>query len=116
MIAFVGGFFLDLIMGDPYNFPHPVRWIGRLISAIEKHDLGEEDTKALSGEQKRRCGRRLVLLVCGTTILVTAFVLLLAYGIPSYGRMSGGNVFDLSDIGTPLSLQGEQKSIYMPAG
>ena len=49
MIAFVGGFFLDLIMGDPYNFPHPVRWIGRLISAIEKHDLGEEDTKALSG-------------------------------------------------------------------
>ena len=81
MIAFVGGFFLDLIMGDPYNFPHPVRWIGRLISAIEKHDLGEEDTKALSGEQKRRCGRRLVLLVCGTTILVTAFVLLLAYGI-----------------------------------
>ena len=29
--------------------------------------------------------------------------------------MSGGNVFDLSDIGTPLSLQGEQKSIYMPA-
>ena len=81
MIAFVGGFFLDLIMGDPYNFPHPVRWIGRLISAIDKHDLGEEDTKALSGEQKRRCGRRLVLLVCGTTILVTAFVLLLAYGI-----------------------------------
>ena len=81
MIAFVGGFFLDLIMGDPYNFPHPVRWIGRLISDIEKHDLGEEDTKALSGEQKRRCGRRLVLLVCGTTILVTAFVLLLAYGI-----------------------------------
>ena len=73
MIAFVGGFFLDLIMGDPYIFPHPVRWIGRLISAIEKHDLGEEDTKALSGEQKRRCGRRLVLLVCGTTILVTAF-------------------------------------------
>ena len=41
-----------------------------------------------------------------------------AFGIwdPSYGRMSGGNVFDLSDIGTPLSLQGEQKSIYMPAG
>ena len=35
MIAFVGGFFLDLIMGDPYNFPHPVRWIGRQISAIE---------------------------------------------------------------------------------
>lgn len=115
MIAFVGGFFLDLIMGDPYNFPHPVRWIGRLISAIEKHDLGEEDTKALSGEQKRRCGRRLVLLVCGTTILVTAFVLLLAYGTILWQDV-WWKCFDLSDIGTPLSLQGEQKSIYMPAG
>lgn len=30
------GFILDCIFGDPYNFPHPVRLIGKLISNLEK--------------------------------------------------------------------------------
>ncbi len=30
------GFLLDLIFGDPPRLPHPVRWIGRLIAALEK--------------------------------------------------------------------------------
>ena len=29
------GFLLDAILGDPYTFPHPVRLIGRLITALE---------------------------------------------------------------------------------
>ena len=33
MIAFAAGFVLDLIIGDPHWMPHPVRWIGNLISA-----------------------------------------------------------------------------------
>ncbi len=81
MIAFAGGFLLDLILGDPYNFPHPVRLIGRLISTIEKRYLGEGDAKNLSGEQKRSYGRRLVIIVCTTTFLITAFILFLAYAI-----------------------------------
>lgn len=30
------GYILDLIFGDPYSFPHPVRFIGKLIRAVEK--------------------------------------------------------------------------------
>lgn len=30
------GFILDCIFGDPYNFPHPVRLIGKIISNLEK--------------------------------------------------------------------------------
>ena len=30
------GFLLDCIIGDPYSFPHPIKLIGRLISALEK--------------------------------------------------------------------------------
>lgn len=30
------GFVLDCIFGDPYSLPHPIRLIGRLISALEK--------------------------------------------------------------------------------
>ncbi|MBR1824240.1 MAG: cobalamin biosynthesis protein CobD [Ruminococcus sp.] len=30
------GFFLDLLVGDPRNFPHPIRAVGKTISALEK--------------------------------------------------------------------------------
>ena len=30
------GFILDTIIGDPYKLPHPIRWIGRFISILEK--------------------------------------------------------------------------------
>ena len=30
------GYITDLIVGDPYSFPHPVRYIGNLIKFIEK--------------------------------------------------------------------------------
>ena len=30
-------FFIDLIIGDPPTWPHPIRWIGGLISRTEKH-------------------------------------------------------------------------------
>jgi adenosylcobinamide-phosphate synthase len=29
------GFLLDQVLGDPPNWPHPVRWLGRLISFLE---------------------------------------------------------------------------------
>lgn len=35
-IAFVAGFVLDLLLGDPVWLPHPVRLIGRLITQTEK--------------------------------------------------------------------------------
>ena len=35
MGSIYAAFILDCILGDPYWFPHPVRWIGRIISIIE---------------------------------------------------------------------------------
>jgi len=35
-IAFLIGFILDLLFGDPYWLPHPIRLIGHLISELEK--------------------------------------------------------------------------------
>ena len=34
-LPLVIGFVLDVLIGDPYRLPHPVRFIGRLISALE---------------------------------------------------------------------------------
>ena len=36
LIALLIGFFVDLLLGDPHGIPHPVVWIGKLISAAEK--------------------------------------------------------------------------------
>ena len=36
MIAILAGVLLDFIIGDPHPMPHPVRAIGRLISALER--------------------------------------------------------------------------------
>lgn len=34
--SLVLGYVIDRMIGDPYNFPHPVRYIGKLIKSIEK--------------------------------------------------------------------------------
>ena len=34
--AFILGYILDLIFGDPYNFPHIIRLVGRIINETEK--------------------------------------------------------------------------------
>ena len=34
-VKIAAGFLLDLLFGDPYSFPHPVRFIGRFITLLE---------------------------------------------------------------------------------
>ena len=41
IIAFVLGFFIDLMIGDPHWLYHPVRLIGLVISLCEKIYLGK---------------------------------------------------------------------------
>ena len=36
LYAFVAGFILDLIIGDPHFLYHPVRAIGKFVSFLEK--------------------------------------------------------------------------------
>ena len=46
-IAFLLGFILDCIFGDPYFMPHPVKAMGKLISTLEKRYLGPKETLAI---------------------------------------------------------------------
>ncbi len=41
MTAFTIGFVMDLLFGDPYWLPHPIRWIGRLIGWLDRKLLGD---------------------------------------------------------------------------
>ncbi len=85
IIAFLAGFAVDLLLGDPQGFPHPVRLIGRLISGLEKLLLGREESGGSEGENNRRNqaqmrrGVLLVLLVLSATLAAASGILLGAY-------------------------------------
>ena len=76
MIAFVCGFVLDLVFGDPHALPHPIRLIGTLIAGLEKKLL-----KLQMRDEKREFykGILLVVLVLFSTGAVAALVLVVAY-------------------------------------
>lgn len=65
------GYILDLIIGDPYSFPHPVRFIGSLIKLVEKQirKLAKTDKALKLG------GFILWIIAVGTTYLVTYCIL-----------------------------------------
>ena len=86
MIAFAAGFVLDIIIGDPHRMPHPVRWIGNLIAALDRRLLGEladndPESEKRDRAREKRAGKLLVLCVVITTALVTAAVVLASYRI-----------------------------------
>ncbi|MDU7966728.1 MAG: CobD/CbiB family cobalamin biosynthesis protein, partial [Paeniclostridium sordellii] len=64
-------YILDLIIGDPYSFPHPVRFIGNLIRFIEN----EIRKISKSNNQLKIGGFILWLLTVGITFLVTYLIL-----------------------------------------
>ncbi len=65
------GYILDLIIGDPYSFPHPVRFIGKLISFVEKQIRKVAKTK----KALKISGFLLWFIVVVVTISVTTLII-----------------------------------------
>lgn len=72
--AFIVGMILDLLFGDPYWLPHPIRLIGNGISKCEHWLLVERD----SDRMKRRKGTCLVGIILVGTWGISSVVLYLA--------------------------------------
>ena len=73
-IPLILGFLLDCIIGDPYNMPHPIKLIGRLIGGLEK--LVRRHMKNL-----RAGGTLLALTVISLSTLAPLVLLLVCYRI-----------------------------------
>lgn len=96
MIAFAIGIVLDLIIGDPYKMPHPIRLIGRFIGYLDRKALPdsiksreEENAQAativLRDEEKERAkGMRIVLLVTGSVFVAMVIIIIGTYLITPY--------------------------------
>ena len=82
ILAFFFGFLLDLLLGDPYWLPHPIRLIGSLISGLEKKLLGGRTEKDHKKELKK--GVLLVFLVLFITFSVSAILIVGTYNIHPY--------------------------------
>lgn len=81
MISFLTGFLLDIILGDPYWLPHPIRLIGNLIAKLETSLLEKKNNKILTDSEKLTRGKVLVITVCLCTGAAVFFSLSLAFWI-----------------------------------
>lgn len=70
------GFLLDLLLGDPEKFPHPVVIMGRGIGFLEKH-LRRIFPETSAGE--RIAGTVMAILIPVTTLMVTAGICIVAW-------------------------------------
>lgn len=74
ILIMILGYIMDLVFGDPYWFPHPVRFIGKLISKTEKFIRKH----AKSEESLKYWGILMWLVPVVTTALVTALIVKIA--------------------------------------
>ena len=69
--SLLAGFLLDCILGDPHSFPHPVRFMGFLISFFEKRLNKPSDSEKI----QRLKGSFLVFIVIFTSFLIPSAIL-----------------------------------------
>lgn len=87
IIAFIAGFVLDLLIGDPHFIPHPVRLIGSLISFLDKRlncDVKYNSSENEANLTKYKRGVILAFTVIFATFAVSVIILVAAYSINLY--------------------------------
>jgi adenosylcobinamide-phosphate synthase len=87
-------FFLDLLIGDPPNWPHPVKWIGTMISKL--------DLAFNRGTYKKRNGLFMLLIVLSAVLLITGLTVYLAYLI----HPLAGILWEAAVISTTIAQKG----------
>ena len=108
LAALIIGFGIDLIVGDPHSFPHPVVLIGKLIDALE-HGLRKMFPKTAFGE--KFAGTILWILVVLLSSFLPAFILWLCHGISPWLRLGVESVMCWQILATK-SLRDESMKVY----
>lgn len=109
MTAFFLGFLLDLLLGDPYCLPHPVRLIGSLIVKSEQRLLGKG--KERNAETEWRKGVLLVVITAGCTTVAAALILSGAYWLHPYVGLAAETVMTYQILAAKC-LKAESMKVY----
>lgn len=108
LIALLLGFFIDLLLGDPHSIPHPVVWIGKLITAVEKA-VRRIFPKTVRGENV--AGGVLWLVVAGISTAVPALLLYAAYRVHPVAGLVIESIMCWQILATK-SLRDESMKVY----
>ena len=108
LYAMLIGFGMDLLLGDPRGMPHPVIWIGRLISALEPY-LRAIFPRTPEGE--RRAGGVLWLLTAAVSAALPALVLWVCASISPWLRLAVESVMCWQILAVK-SLRTESMKVY----
>ena len=108
LVALLIGYILDLILGDPYSFPHIIRLIGNLISKTEKI-LRRIFPKSKKGEFIG--GIFLVIIVIAIPTLITIFILRACESLNVFLRLSVESFICYQLLATK-SLKSESMKVY----
>jgi len=87
IFAFIAGFVLDLLIGDPHFIPHPVRLIGSFISFLDKRlncDAGYNISEKKLNLIKYKRGMILAFTVIFATFAISVIIIVAAYSINLY--------------------------------
>ncbi|WP_251551833.1 adenosylcobinamide-phosphate synthase CbiB [Neobacillus muris] len=96
---------LDLLIGDPPNWPHPVRWIGSLISFLEN--------RWNRGKARKGKGIAMLLVIMLTVMAASILLILFAYHVHPYLGIALEAAIIASTI-AQKSLQEASMAVYQP--
>lgn len=114
IFAFVAGFVLDLLIGDPHFIPHPVRLIGSLISFCDKRlncDAGYNISEKKLNLIKYKRGMLLVFTVIFATFAISVIIIVAAYSINLYAGVIAEAVMTWQILATKC-LRVESMRVY----
>ena len=76
---------MDIAIGDPHNIPHPVRWIGNLISRLDLRLLGDgPDKEPDPSKREARSEYRRGLFLVISVVLIVCAVSVTAIALPYF--------------------------------
>lgn len=114
IFAFIAGFVLDLLIGDPHFIPHPVRLIGSLISFCDKRlncDAGYNISEKKLNLMKYKRGMLLAFTVIFATFAISVIIIVAAYSINLYAGVIAEAVMTWQILATKC-LRVESMRVY----
>lgn len=114
IFAFIAGFVLDLLIGDPHFIPHPVRLIGSLISFCDKRlncDAGYNISEKKLNLIKYKRGMLLAFIVIFATFTMSVIIIVAAYSINLYAGVIAEAVMTWQILATKC-LRVESMRVY----
>lgn len=112
IIAFLLGFLLDQLLGDPCFLPHPVRLIGKLVSGTERRLRGKIPKDGTDRSRRElRQGTAMVLFVLASVVMVSGLLLLAAYRMHPYLGVAAESVMTYQILAVKC-LRVESMKVY----